>query len=77
MEMEKQMFAKQMFAGPCRHNGKQSGLCSPGPAPPTAPSPGSLQVSLLVALFREQALDLHSLGSEGRGEKKDFLSLGP
>ena len=37
MEMEKQMFGKQVFAGPCRDNGTQIGLSSPGPARFPAP----------------------------------------
>jgi len=32
MEIGKQTFGKQMFAGPCRDNGMQSGLWSVGSA---------------------------------------------
>lgn len=66
-----------MFAGPCRHNGKQSGLCSPGPAPPTAPSPGSLQVFQLVALFWEQALCVNSFKHRGGLKEGQSFFLSP
>lgn len=45
MEMEKQMFGKQNFLGHV----------------PRTPSPYSLQLSLVVALFWEEALYLNSL----------------
>ena len=62
MEIEKQMFGKQMCAGPCRDHGTQSGLCFVGPArvSSTTPSLYSLQITLMIALFWEQALYLNS-----------------
>ena len=53
--MEKQTFGKQMFAGPGRDNGTQSGLWSLGPVPPTTPRLYSFQRSPEIALVWEQA----------------------
>ena len=53
MELEKQMFCKQMFAGQCRGNGIQNGLSSLRVSP-TISSPYSLHLSLVKALFLKQ-----------------------
>ena len=68
-EMEKQMSGKQVFAGPAgtMDTGEPWSL---GPASvPISPGPYSLQVSLVLTLFWEEALCLNSVGSQGKGKK--------
>lgn len=74
--MEKQMLGERVFAEPADTMG-QSGLWSPGPAdPPSTPGPCSLQRSLAIALFGEQALYRNSFRQLEEGQ---FLpeSVGP
>ena len=69
VEIEKQVSGKQVFAGLAGIM-DTDGLWSPGPASVyTSPGPYSLQASLVIALFWEEALCLNSLGSQGKGKK--------
>lgn len=73
MKIEKQMFGRdrETQSGPWSKAGLQF--------QPAKPSPQTLQVSLVIALFWKQLLYLNSLASWGWGlgmlEKKSFLSL--
>ena len=63
MEMEKHVFGKQMFAGPGRDNGIQSGLRDLGPVSPNTPSPYSLEIYLMIVLLWEQQSYPKTLGN--------------
>ena len=54
MEMEKQMFDKQMFAGPRRDNGTQAGLCQGLSRPCQVPSPHIAR--FLVDIFGDSSI---------------------
>lgn len=64
VEMEKQTFYKQMFAGPCRGNGTQRGILTAILIPPFLPHL-IIRFPVLRAPFLEQALYLHSFRKFG------------
>ena len=66
-----------MFTGPCRDSGATEWtlIIKPCRVLPTTLSPYSLKISLVIALFREQALYLNSFRQFRGGNKKNFLTL--
>lgn len=74
MEIEKERFHKQMFAAPGRDHGMQSGSISAlgKQRKHLTTTPGPLQISLVIALFQEQALYLNSFTQ--LGGKSGFLA---
>ena len=76
MEREKQMFGKQMFAGPGRDNETQrriltNRLCQ---VPPCLHTQFILQLYMLIVPFLKQVLYPYSLGSQGE-DQSFFLSF--